>query len=57
MWSPSPLKKLSAPLQQAVFNDCGYRLLSSGAAVSLEEMKEFDKNAEKNRALYLDKGV
>ena len=49
------IKKLSAPLQQAVFNDCGYRLLSSGAAVSLEEMKEFDKNAEKNRALYLDK--
>jgi transposase len=37
------IKKLSAPLQQAVFNDCGYRLLSSGAAVSLEEMKEFDK--------------
>ena len=49
------IKKLSATLQQAVFNNCGYRLLSSGDAVSLDDMMKFDKNLKENRALYLDK--
>ena len=49
------IKKLSGILQQAVFNDCDYRLLSSGEAVSLNWMKEFDRKDEANRKLYLDK--
>ena len=49
------IKKLSEPLQQAVFNDFDYRLLSSGKQVSLNEMKTFDRMDEKNRGLYLDK--
>ena len=49
------IKKLSGILQQAVFNDCDYRLLSSGEAVSLNWMKEFDRKDEANRELYLDK--
>lgn len=49
------LKKLSSTLKQAVFNDCDYRLLSSDEAVSLEQMKNFDKYDERNKALYLDK--
>ena len=49
------IKKLSGPLQEAVFNDFDYRLLSSGKQVSLNEMKIFDRMDEKNRGLYLDK--
>ena len=49
------IKKLSATLQQAVFNDCDYRLLSTGEPVSLEWMKGFDRTEEANRVLYLDK--
>lgn len=49
------IKKLSGPLQQAVFNDFDYRLLSSGEQVSLNEMMIFDRMDEKNRGLYLDK--
>lgn len=49
------IKKLSGILQQAVFNNCDYRLLSSGEAVSLNWMKEFDRKDEANRELYLDK--
>ena len=49
------VKKLSGILQQAVFNDCDYRLLSSGQAVSLEWMKRFDRTEDANRPLYLDK--
>ena len=49
------IKKLSSVLQEAVFNDCDFRLLSNGDPASLTEMKEFDKKAEQNRALYLDK--
>jgi transposase len=49
------IKKLSGILQQAVFNDCDYRLLSSGDTVSLKWMKEFDRKDEANRELYLDK--
>lgn len=49
------IKKLSSTLQQAVFNDCSYRLLSSGDRVSLKMMQEFDKTEDNNRGLYLDK--
>ena len=49
------IKKLSSTLQQAVFNDCDYRLISSGKRVTLDEMMSFDKNAEINRSLYMDK--
>lgn len=49
------IKKLSETLQQAVFSDCDYRLLSTGKAVSLEMMTQFDKQEEANRALYLDR--
>lgn len=49
------IKKLSAKLKQAVFNDCDYRLLSSGQPVSLEWMQGFDRMEESNRGLYLDK--
>lgn len=49
------IKKLSGTLQEAVFNDCDYRLLSSDEAVSIEDMKRFDKTDPSNKALYLDK--
>ena len=49
------IKKLSEVLQQAVFNDCDYRLLSSGESVSLQWMKEFDRMDEANQTFYLDK--
>ena len=46
------IKKLSNVLQEAVFNDFDYRLLSNDNAVSIEEMKSFDKHDEKNINLY-----
>ena len=49
------IKKLSNMLQQAVFNDCDYRLLSSGKRITIKELMEFDKTDEKNRSLYLDR--
>ena len=49
------IKKLSEPLQQAVFNDFDYRLLSSGSPVTIEELKSFDKTDPDNRGLYCDK--
>ena len=49
------IKKLSSTLQTAVFNDCDYRLLSSGEPVSLDWMKAFDRKEEANHSLYLDK--
>jgi transposase len=48
------VKKLSKQLQEAVFNDYDYRLLSSDAPVTLAHMKEFDRFDEKNRGLYND---
>lgn len=48
------IKKLSAKLQDAVFNDCDYKLLSDDKPVSLAHMKEFDRFDEKNRKLYTD---
>lgn len=49
------IKQLSRTLQQAVFNDCDFRLLSSGTPVTIEELKSFDKKAPENKSLYLDK--
>ena len=46
------IKKLSGKLQTAVFNDCDYRLLSSNDAVSLQEMKSFDRFDPENLELY-----
>lgn len=56
------IKKLSEPLQEAVFNDFGYRFLPSGEdeekdkdkdnKVSIEMLKTFDKTDEKKRSLY-----
>lgn len=37
------IKKLSGTLKEAVFSDCDYRLLSSGAPVTIKDMKAFDK--------------
>lgn len=49
------IKKLSMPLQEAVFNDCDYRLLSTNTIKSLKEMQKFDKKDTKNLSLYNDK--
>jgi len=49
------IKKLSGPLKEAVFNDFGYKLLSSDESITIEEMKTFDKYDKKNRDLYQDK--
>lgn len=50
------IKKLSKPLQDAVFNDFGYKLLSDGKTdVSIEHMKAFDMKAPQNLHLYNDK--
>ena len=49
------IKKLSDTLQQAVFNDEGYRLLSSDEPATIQEMKAFEKNAPQNRDLYNDR--
>lgn len=48
------IKELSKPLQEAVFNDCDYKLLSSDMPKTLKEMKEFDKKNEINLHLYND---
>lgn len=49
------LKKLPAALQEEIFSDCGFRLLSSGKEVSLSSMKGFDRSAPGNLPLYNDR--
>jgi hypothetical protein len=49
------IKKLSGPLQEAVFNDCGYRRLSDNSPATIKHMKEFSKFDKENRELYDDK--
>ena len=49
------VKKLSSVLQQAVFSDIDYRLLSTDAPATICEMKAFDKSDAKNRKLYDDR--
>ena len=48
------IKKLSAVLKEAVFNDYDYHLLSNDCNISLKEMKEFDRFDENNLNLYND---
>lgn len=48
------IKKLSKPLQEAVFNDYGYRLLSTNTEKSIQDMKEFDRYDIDNLQLYDD---
>jgi len=49
------IKKLSRPLQQAVFNDFSYRLLSTNKPVEINELKSFDTDDKANISLYNDK--
>lgn len=49
------IKKMSGTLQEAVFNDCDYRLLSSDEGISIEDLKEFDKNDPPHKNLYTDR--
>jgi transposase len=49
------IKKLSGVLKEAVFNDYGYRLLSSDRPVAIKGMKDFDKTDPGNLPLYNDK--
>jgi transposase len=48
------VKKLSETLQQAVFNDFGYRRLSDDSLVTIRHMKEFDRFNKDNLSLYND---
>ena len=48
------VKKLSKQMQEAVFNDYGYRLLSTDQPVTLEQMKGFDRFEKENKGLYND---
>jgi transposase len=48
------IKKLSAVLREAVFNDCDYRLLSNDKEISVEFMKTFDRFDPDNLSLYND---
>ena len=49
------IKKLSEEMQEAVFDNTDYKLLSNNQAVTIEFMKSFDRKAEENRYLYNDK--
>jgi len=49
------IKKLSESLQEAVFNDYGYRRLSNNDPATIGRMKGFDRFDEKSRELYEDK--
>jgi hypothetical protein len=49
------IKKLSDQLQQAVFNDYDYRMLSNDRFTSIKHLKEFDRLDKENRWLYDDK--
>lgn len=48
------VKKLSNVLQDAVFNDYDYRLLSSDKPVTIDFIKNFDRCSIDNRSLYDD---
>jgi len=49
------IKKLSDTLKEAVFNDYGYRLLSTNKPITIKELKSFDKKDKINLPLYTDK--
>ena len=46
------IKKLSDTLQQAVFSDTDYHLLSSDEPATMKDMKKFDRHDPKNKDLY-----
>lgn len=48
------IKKLSAPLQEAVFNDYDYRRISDNSPITIDHMKKFDRSKEENINLYDD---
>ncbi len=48
------IKKLSRSLQKVVFEDQDYRLLSTDAEVSIEQLKEFDRTLADHRSWYDD---
>ena len=49
------IKKLSAKMQEAVFDNTDYKLLSNDKPVTIESMKQFDRMDEANLHLYNDK--
>ena len=49
------IKKLSEQMQDAVFDNSDYNLLSNNRSVTIDYMKSFDRKAEENRYLYNDK--
>lgn len=49
------IKKLSDTLQQAVFSDTDYHLLSSDEPATMKDMKKFDRHDPKNKDLYNDR--
>lgn len=49
------IKKLSDTLQQAVFSDTDYHLLSSDEPATIKDMKEFDRHDPENKDLYNDR--
>ena len=49
------IKKLSDELQNEIFNDSGYKLLSNNSDITLSQMKSFDRFDENNISLYQDK--
>lgn len=49
------IKKLPDTIKEAVFNDYGYRLLSSDAPVTIAGMKSFDRKDQENLGLYNDR--
>ena len=49
------IKKLSEELQNDIFNDTDYKLLSNNSCVTLKHMKSFNKFDENNISLYQDK--
>ena len=49
------IKKLSDTLQQAVFSDTDYHLLSSDEPATIKDMKEFDRHDPQNWDLYNDR--
>lgn len=49
------IKKLSDELQNQIFNDSGYKLLSNDKNISLSQMKSFDRFDEANLGIYQDK--
>jgi len=49
------IKTMSAQLQEAVFHDHDYRLLSSDQPIAIEHMKSFDRHNQDHHSLYLDR--